>query len=246
MSAVPRGAGWERPDVAHGFVARRRRVLPFLEVQEDLLVRVLRRRGRPLDRFLDLGSGDGAISELLLGEWPAARAVLVDHSPPMLERAEQRLGGFDGRWQALAGDFSDSSWTDALPAGRYDAAVSSFALHHLDAGEKRRVFSEVLELLEPGGVFLNIDFVTVAGPLRGSFEEQMAANLVRSERARGSRRSEDEIVAELGLAFDADDEDHPDSAEDQVTWLAAAGFDEAEIHFKWGEVALYGGARPPA
>jgi hypothetical protein len=99
-------------------------------------------------------------------------------------------------------------------------------------------------VLAPGALFLNIDYVTVAGPLRGIFEEQMAINLAHAERERGGRRSEEEIAAELALAFDSDDEDRPDSAGDQLAWLAAAGFTDAEIHFKWGEVALYGGARP--
>jgi tRNA (cmo5U34)-methyltransferase len=246
MTHEPRGAAWKRHDVAHSFVEHRRRVLPFLDIQESLVLRLLRRQGKPIERFLDVGSGDGAMSELLLAEFPDARALLVDHSPPMLARAHERLGRFEGRWEAVSTDLSDPSWHDALADDAFDAAVSSYAIHHLDAAEKRRLFADLLELLAPAALFLNMDYVTVAGPMQGSFEEQMAANLVRSERDRGSARPEEEIVAELSLAFDADDEDHPDGAAEQVAWLAAAGFTDAEIHFKWGEVAVYGGARPAA
>lgn len=239
-----RGAGWKHEHVAHGFLHRRRRVLPLLQVQEDLLARVLRRHGHGLERVLDLGSGDGAMSELVLSEWPAASAVLVDHSPPMLERAAIRLAPFAGRWQTVDADLSAPGWADALPAGGYDAAVTSFALHHLDSEQKRSLFAALPGLLRPGAMFLNMDIVTVEGPLQGSFEEDMAANLLRLERDRGGRRSEDDIRAELALAFDADEEDMPDSAEQQVARLAEAGFQESQIHFKWGEAAIYGGCLP--
>ena len=244
MTPAPRGVGWKRDDVAHDFIERRRRVLPFLSVQEDLMVRLLRGQARAVGLFLDVGSGDGALSELLLGAFPEARALLVDHSPPMLARAQTRLGRFADRWEAVDADLADPAWRDALAASAFDAAVSSYAIHHLDGGEKRRLFADVLELLDPCGLFLNMDYVAVAGPLRGSFEEEMATKLVHSERERGSKRPEAEIVAELQVAFGADDEDRPDTAEDQVAWLAGAGFADSQIHFKWGEVALLGGARP--
>jgi len=248
MSATAPGAAWQRPDVVASFLERRRRVLPLLEVQEDLLVRVLHRHGRPLQRLLDLGSGDGATGELLLGEWPEANAVLFDNSRAMLERADTRLARFQGRWTAVEGDLSQPGWQDALPEqsgrGGYDAVVSSYAIHHLESADKRKLFQTVLALLEPGGMFLNMDFVAAPGPLEGIFEEQMKVNFLRAERERGGHRSEDEIARELSQAFDADEEDRPDRAEDQVSWLNDVGFEQAQIHFKWGEVAVYGAAKP--
>ena len=248
MSAHAPGAAWQRPEVVCSFLERRRRVLPLLEMQEDLLVRVLRRHGQPLRWLLDLGSGDGAISELLLGEWPEASAVLFDNSRAMLERADTRLARFQGRWTAVEGDLSRPGWHDALPeqsrSGGFDAVASSYAIHHLESADKRKLFEAIFALLEPGGMFLNMDFVAAPGPLEGLFEEQMKVNFVRAERERGGQRTEQEIGHELSHAFDTDEEDRPDRAEDQVSWLAAAGFEQAQIHFKWGEVAVYGAAKP--
>jgi hypothetical protein len=71
----------------------------------------------------------------------------------------------------------------------------------------------------------------------------MVANLIAAEAERGSKRSPQEI--ERGLLDNLDgDEDRPDTAEDQLRWLSDAGFEDAEVHFKWGEAAIYGGVRP--
>ena len=241
MSSSSPGAAWQRPELVGEFLDERQTVLPLIDVQEDLIQRVFERHGHPIERFLDVGSGDGAMSRLLLGLAPEAEAVLVDFSEPMLRRAERRLGGSSGRWQAVRGDLSDPTWTNALPPGRYDAAISALAIHHLPAQRKRALFGELFELLAPGALFLNMDYVSVRGPLEGLWDEQTLANAVQAERERRGNRSEEQIEREL-LADDEDD--RPDSAEDQLDWLRAAGFAGVELHFKWAEAAIFGAVKP--
>ncbi len=233
------GGHWQREELAASFAERRRVLIPLLDVQEDVIVRLLARHERPVKRILDLGCGAGAMSELVLGANPRSTAVLVDFSEPMLARASVHLSAYPGRWQAVRGDLNDPAWREALPAGRYDAVVSGLAIHHLPRERKPALFAEALELLEPGGMFVNMDYVTIDGPLRGLFDEQMLANAVGHEHQHGGTRSE----AELGLE---DDDDRPDTVQDQVRWLRDAGFEQAEVHFKWAEAAIFGGVRPRA
>jgi tRNA (cmo5U34)-methyltransferase len=242
MSSSSPGAAWQRHELVGEFLHQRQAVLPLIHVQEDLVRRIFERHGGEIERFLDIGSGDGAMSELLLGLEPGAEALLVDFSEPMLAGAERRLGGSPGRWQAVRGDLSDSSWPMALPPGRYDAAISAFAIHHLPAERKRALFAELSELLAPGALFVNMDYVTVRGPLEGLWDEQIVANAVRAERERGGARSQEEIEREL-LADDEDD--RPDPAEEQLDWLREAGFEDVELHFKWAEAAIFGAVKPP-
>jgi ubiquinone/menaquinone biosynthesis C-methylase UbiE len=223
------------------FLHERQTVLPMLDVQEDLIRLIFERHGHRIERFLDVGSGDGAMSELLLGLDPEAEAVLVDFSEPMLAGAERRFEGSPGRWQLVRGDLSDAAWASALPPGRYDAAISAFAIHHLPSERKRALFAELFELLEPDALFVNMDCVSVRGPLAGVFDEQMVANAIRAEHEHGSGRTEEEIEREL-LADDEDD--RPDSAEEQLDWLREAGFEGAELHFKWAEAAIFGAVKP--
>jgi tRNA (cmo5U34)-methyltransferase len=227
------GAHWQRSELAEEFLAHRQQLLPLLDVQEDLVRRLFERRGRPLARFLDIGAGDGAMSELLRSVAPGAEAVLVDFSEPMLARAEARLGG-EG-WTAVRADLSTSAWLQALPAGAFDAAVSSYAIHHLTAERKRALFAEVFAMLAPGAMFVNMDVVKIGGPLEGLFDEEILARAAAMRP--GSEHDRDE-------PFDDHSEDRPDPAEDQLAWLREAGFEDVELEFKWAEGAIFGAIKP--
>jgi tRNA (cmo5U34)-methyltransferase len=240
MSAPTSGA-WQQPELVSEFLDQRATLLPLLDVQEDMLQRLFARHHHPISRFLDIGAGDGAMSQLLLALAPDAGAVLVDYSEPMLIRAGERLGHASSGWQAVRGDLLEPNWRQHLPAGPYDAAISSYAIHHLPSQRKRMLFAELFDLLAPGAMFVNMDVVTVAGPLQGLFDEQMVANAIAAEHQHSGARSDEQVEREL-LA-DGDD-DQPSGLDEQLQWLRDAGFVEVETHFKWAEAAIYGGIRP--
>jgi tRNA (cmo5U34)-methyltransferase len=241
MSRPEQGGAWQQASLVDEFLEVRQQVLPLLGVQEQLVGRILERRDRPIARFLDVGSGDGAMSELVLDVVPSAEAVLVDYSEPMLAGAERRLGGRGGAWRTVRGDLGEPGWQRGLPAGAFGAAVSGYAIHHLTAPRKRALFAELFDLLEPGGLFVNMDVVLIDGPLRGLFDEQMAANAVAVERGRGGSRNAGEIERHL---LEDDSDDRPDSLFDQLDWLREAGFAAPEVHFKWAEGAIFGAIKP--
>lgn len=240
MSAPTSGA-WQQPELVSEFLDQRATLLPLLDVQEDLIRRLFARHDHPLARFLDIGAGDGAMSQLLLALAPAADAVLVDYSEPMLARARERLRQSPSSWQAVRCDLREPGWQRHLPAGPYDAAVSSYAIHHLPSQRKRTLFAELFDVLAPGAMFVNLDVVTVDGPLRGVFDEQMVANAIAADHRHGGQRGDEQIEREL-LADENDDQ--PDSLDEQLQWLRDAGFADVETHFKWAEAAIYGGMRP--
>jgi ubiquinone/menaquinone biosynthesis C-methylase UbiE len=241
VSASSPGAQWQQPELARAFLDVRKTLVPLLDIQEELLRRLFERHAHGVTRFLDVGCGDGAMSELVLSLFADAEAVLVDFSEPMLERAAGRLEDTSTRWRIIDADLSHPAWVEQLPPGGYGAAVSGLAIHHLPSERKRSLFVELYRLLEPGAMFVNMDYVSVEGPLRGLWDEQTLANAVCIERERGGSRSKAELERDL---FDDSDEDRPDSVDDQLRWLREAGFEQAEVHFKWAEGAVFGGVRP--
>ena len=242
MSAPTPGATWQSAEMASSYLRRRETLVPSLDLQEEMVGILLDRHPHAIARFLDIGCGAGAMSSLVCAHRPDAEGVGVDFSEPMLEQAERTFAA--ARWQAVRGDLSDPSWVNGLPAGAaYGAAVSGLAIHHLPPARKQRLFAEVFAQLAPGGIFLNLDYVSVEGTLDGSFHERMVSNAICAEHEHGGERTPMQIRAELG-EDGVGDEDLPDTAENQLRWLTDAGFEHAEIHFKWGEAAVFGATKP--
>ena len=169
-------------------------------------------------RVLDLGTGDGRLLALLQADRPGMLGVGIDFSDVMLARAHKRFAG-DQRVELVKHDL-----TGPLPdLGRFDAVVSSFVIHHLEHERKRSLYREVFDLLDPGGVFANFEHV-----------------------ASSTRR--------LHLAFfeaisePVEHEDPSDRLLDvhtQLEWLREIGFDDVDCYWKWLEMALLIGVKPP-
>ena len=187
--------------------------IPHRSAGEATLIEELPER---VSRVLDLGAGDGRLLELVLRARPAATGVAVDFSPLMLDRLRSRFGG-SATVEVIAHDLDLP-----LPAlGRFDAVVSSFAIHHLPDHRKRQLYTEVWDLVAPGGVFCNLEHVASAS-------------------AHGHAR----FLAAMGTA--PEEEDPSNKLLDvhtQLEWLRDIGFVDVDCYWKWRELALLVGRR---
>jgi tRNA (cmo5U34)-methyltransferase len=85
--------------------------------------------------------------------------VALDFSPSMLAAARERFA----RNQAVT--VVEHNLDQALPElGRFDAVVSSVAIHHLDPQRQLQLYGEIFDCLAPGGIFCNLEHV--ASPTR--------------------------------------------------------------------------------
>jgi SAM-dependent methyltransferase len=168
-------------------------------------------------RILDLGTGDGRLLALLRADRPEMLGVGADFSELMLEAARERFAD-DDRVELVKHDLAES-----LPAlGRFDAVVSSMAIHHLDHERKRSLYGEVFDLLEPGGVVAN--FEHVASP---------------------THRLHLAFFAAIGEPLEHEDpSDRLLDVESQLGWLRELGFDDVDCYWKWLEMALLIGVKP--
>lgn len=98
-------------------------------------------------RVLELGVGTGALSSLILSEYPHARLTGIDLSPRMIAQARRRLRRFGRRAELRDGRLEDS-WD-----GEYDVVLSALAIHHMTDSGKWRLFRRVYRSLGRGGYF---------------------------------------------------------------------------------------------
>lgn len=167
-------------------------------------------------RILDLGTGDGRLLALVRQRLPDTEAVAVDFSPVMLEAARKQFAA-DSRVSVI-----EHNMDAPLPAlGKFDAVISSFAIHHLVHERKRALYREIHSLLNAGGVFCNLEHV--ASP---------------------SARLHEEFLHLIGFTVETEDPSNKLlGVETQLGWLREIGFTDVDCQWKWRELALLTGVR---
>jgi cyclopropane fatty-acyl-phospholipid synthase-like methyltransferase len=106
---------------------------------------------------LDLGTGTGFLVARLLQVFPHAHVIAVDGASAMMQQAQARLGDQSRQLTWKIESFQQLADDNDLP--ELDAAVSAFALHHLAAEEKRRLYHALHAKLRDGAWFVNADIV---------------------------------------------------------------------------------------
>jgi tRNA (cmo5U34)-methyltransferase len=209
---------WTSPEHARDYLGRADSIPHRTEGEATLLEFI------PTDarRILDLGTGDGRLLAQVMSALAAhedrvpLEAVAIDFSPAMLEAAGKRFAG-------------DSSITivthnldHPLPAlGKFDAVISSFAIHHLVHERKRALYADIHGLLNPGGVFCHLEHVASPTP-----------------------RLHEEFLHDIGYTPETEDPSNKLlDMETQLQWLREIGFVDVDCTWKWRELALLVGRK---
>jgi SAM-dependent methyltransferase len=205
---------WQSAEHVSAYLERADRV-PYRSAGEAALLDEV---PRGIRRALDLGCGDGRLLECVLRERPHAKGVALDFSALMLDQLHARFGPMS------RAEIVHHNLEFPLPfLGTFDAVVSSFAIHHLVHERKRQLYEEIWEVLEPGGVFCNLDHVASASPY-----------------------AHERFLQAIGIT--AAEEDPSNKLMDvhtQLEWLRELGFADVDCYWKWRELALLVGRKRP-
>jgi tRNA (cmo5U34)-methyltransferase len=204
---------WSTTEHALGYLAKADSIPHRTEGEAVLLDYI----PKDAQRILDLGTGDGRLMALLKIDRPQVTGIAVDFSAVMLEKAKERFKGDDSI------EIISHNLDDPLPdLGKFDAIVSSFAIHHVSHDRKYSLYAEIFDRLNPGGVFANLEHV--ASP---------------------NEKIHIQFLTKIGYTAEGEDPSNQLlDVETQLGYLRSIGFADVDCYWKWLELALLIGIKP--
>jgi tRNA (cmo5U34)-methyltransferase len=200
---------WQTIEHALAYLARADK-LPHRTEGEKVLLEQIPTSAK---RILDLGTGDGRLLALVKLNNPLIESIAMDFSDTMIEQAKKRFAN-DSKVSVVKHDFSLPLPAEHL--GCFDAVISSLAIHHLTHPRKKQLYSEIFNLLNPKGVFCNLEHVSSA-------TENLHWKFIKT------------------IGWTPQMEDPSNKLLDvytQLQWLREIGFEDVDCNWKWLELAL--------
>lgn len=137
--------------IAQEYDSKRRLFIPCFDEYYDKTTGFIAGNLPDVHRVIDLGAGTGLLTCFWYWHYPQAEFVLTDIAGDMMEVAKRRFAGLE-RFSYLEMDY-----TKGLPEGGCDAVISGLSIHHLEDDAKQRLFDDIYQKLDCGGVFVNYD-----------------------------------------------------------------------------------------
>jgi len=216
-----------------------RRLLPKYDEMLDVLAGCISGANH---RILELGCGTGELSLKVLQRYPSAEIVALDYSPRMLDFARSKIesAGYAARWSGIEMDFGEWANNPNFSGfgDRFDACISSLAIHHLDDEMKLKLFQRIRESLNPDGCFWNADpMLAESAAMRDIYQaarEEWAANQGETLAAiRGN--------VGMSVSYGYSNPDRLATMNTHLEMLASSGFETIAVPWKYYGMAVFGG-----
>jgi len=192
-------------------------------------------------KLMDLGCGNGIVTEKIVERYPDNNFCLMDGSPTMIEKAKENFKG--GNFIFIHKSFEEYL-SDTPENYAYDFIYSSFAIHHLDFLSKVKMFSRIFRELRYNGLFLIMDGVSPVSEKSNEWQVQMRKDWIREKVNTGGIEDKQEKLKELLNMVDRRKEvDIPSGLNEQMAELTKIGFRDVDCFFKYGFFALFGGSK---
>src|SRR5678815_709240 len=174
-------------------------------------------------RAIDLGIGTGYFSEHFLNKFPNSRVLGIDGAPAMIELAKARLKSSKSRVEFVIGDFRTLHEL-AADIGTVDIVFSAYALHHLSRVDKETVLRQVVELLVPGGWFINADLIVADSPeLESRLQQIRIAGIVERAGGADSRFADSALTQQFLEDLELKEADQPLTLDEDLALFRNSG-----------------------
>jgi len=229
---------WKSTEVSRKYLEGVRGSIPLANEQIQILQRILKKACPNAKNFLDLGCGDGILGMAALDIFPHAKGVFMDFSPKMIESAKEKISSAH---TIILQDYKEKDWKKSIKKEKsFDIIISGFSIHHQTDQRKRELYSEIFDLLSPGGFFLNLEHIASHSSFGEElFEEMFLDSMMNFYKGEKTRK---EIEKDFYSAEDRE-ANILATTEKQCDWLRDIGFTDVDCFFKVFELALFGGRK---
>jgi tRNA (cmo5U34)-methyltransferase len=182
-------------------------------------------------RAIDLGIGTGYFTECFLNKFPNSGVLGIDGAPAMIELAKARLKSSESRVKFVTGDFRKLQEL-APDAGAVDVIFSAYALHHLSRSDKETVLRHVVELLAPGGWFVNADLIVADSPeLESRLQQIRIAGIVERAGGADSRFADSALTRQFLADLALKEADQPLTLAEDLALLRSSGLKNVSAYW---------------
>jgi tRNA (cmo5U34)-methyltransferase len=231
---------WKRGGKLEHFISTADLVVPRRREQIEFILQLIPHERKKPIRALDLGAGQGTLTEAILQTFPNGRVVWLDGSADMMKIAKKRLGKYRNRISLVLGELDNPSWLKSLEV-KFDVVVSSLAIHHLSDQRKRALFREIWSITKEKGAVIIADLVKAESRLLEKKYEQLWLETIRrqAKEIAGIERTYEEVEAKH-LEMQTG-EDRPATLGAQLKWLRQAGFVGVDCFWKYACFVIFAG-----
>jgi SAM-dependent methyltransferase len=233
---------WDKQEKISKYVGGIRQFFPLAEEQLDIISRIIEKFNASINTFLDLGCGDGFMGHFIYQLYPNAHGVFLDCSQEMIKKAKAKDVGQMSEY--VVQDFADPNWYRSIkPSLKFDLIIAGYSIHHIENNQKQRLYKDVFELLNPNGIFLNLEHVSSPTPvIEEMFNELFSDGMFNYHKQIKDGKSKEEIDR---LHNDPEHKvlNKLESVEKQCEWLRDIGFTHVDCYMKIFELALFGGTK---
>jgi trans-aconitate methyltransferase len=232
------------PEVIEQFLHNVRGTIPIAIEQIEIMLKLVAAGCSRLDRVLDLGCAGGLVASAVLEEYPRAEAALLESSQSRLQSIRAQLGFHADRASYHLGRIDRPDWRRQIAAhGPFDLVIAGIEVPLLPEERRREIFAEIYELMNPGGLLLNVEYVASATRWTESrWDDQMIDTIFGELIRKGEKKPRLEIAREFYELTARGQQVAP--LEVQCDWLREIGYESVECYLKVSELAVFGGQKP--
>ncbi len=217
-------------DQADDYESLMGRLIPQYQQQHLIISELLPGGHGARLKLLDLGCGNGVLSEVALQKMPRLQVTGYDITREMLDAFENTISGYTEDFRAIQGDYRK----DTNLGDKYDIVLAGLTLHHLRHEERREFYSKLLDRMNPGALFISRDIIIDEDPQAKEYQYALW-------KAHMDRQGEDpEYWYEKHQH-----KDHPVTLSDHLCWLRDAGFVEGACYWRFYNFAITSARKPP-